>query len=110
MVGADMEFHWYEDYWRMPRNQPRGHEFAIGFHMAERLIRFRTEYVHSDQSFFFSIATLMSGYRPFAHFANGTVREVKLGRKLPDGTMVVPGIDLERILLSGRIGALSNHE
>ena len=26
-----MEYHWYEDYWAMPRNLPRGHEFFIGY-------------------------------------------------------------------------------
>lgn len=27
-----MEYHWYEDYWAMPRNLPRGHEFFIGYY------------------------------------------------------------------------------
>lgn len=25
-----MEYHWYEDYWAMPRNLPKGHQFFIG--------------------------------------------------------------------------------
>ena len=56
------------------------------------------------------MSTLMSGYVLFAHFANGTVRQIKLGQKLPDGTKAVPGVNLERLLLSGQIGALSNHD
>ena len=109
-----MEFHWYENYYGAPHGMPRmlerSHDFAIGFYMTERLIRFRVKFIHSDQSFFFSVATLMSGYSLYAHFANGTVRQIKLGQKLPDGTLVHPGIDLERLLLSGHIGALSNHD
>ena len=112
--GAKMEFHWYENYYKtphgMPNNLERGHSFAIGFYMTARLIRFRREFIHSDQSFFFSMSTLMSGYILFAHFANGTVRQIKLGQKLPDGTKAVPGVNLERLLLSGQIGALSNHD
>lgn len=26
-----MEYHWYEDYWTMPRNLPKGHQFFIGY-------------------------------------------------------------------------------
>ena len=73
-----MEFHWYENYYGaphgMPRMLPRGHQFAVGFYMTERLIRFRTEFIHSD------------------------------------GTKAVPGVNLERLLLSGQIGALSTHD
>lgn len=31
-----MEYHWYEDYWAMPRNLPRGHEFFIGYYQTQR--------------------------------------------------------------------------
>ena len=27
-----MEYHWYEDYWTMPRNLPKGHQFFIGYY------------------------------------------------------------------------------
>ena len=33
-----MEYHWYEDYWAMPRNLPRGHEFFIGYYQTQRAI------------------------------------------------------------------------
>ena len=114
VTGAKMEFHWYENYYGtphgMPNNLERGHRFAIGFYMTARLIRSGTEFIHSDQSFFFSMSTLMSGYVLYAHFANGTVRQIKLGQKLPDGTKAVPGVNLERLLLSGQIGVLSTHD
>ena len=109
-----MEVHWDENYYKTPHGMPnhleRGHSFAFGFYMTARLVRTGTEFIHSDQSFFFSMSTLMSGYVLFAHFANGTVRQIKLGQKLPDGTKAVPGVNLERLLLSGQIGALSNHD
>ena len=35
-----MEYHWYEDYWTMPRNLPKGHQFFIGYYQTQRAIRF----------------------------------------------------------------------
>ena len=90
--GAKMEFHWYENYYKtphgMPNNLERSHSFAIGFYMTARLVRIGTEFIHSDQSFFFSMSTLMSGYVLFAHFANepfgrsSSVRNSRMGRRL----------------------------
>ena len=41
-----MEYHWYEDYWAMPRNLPKGHQFAIGYYQAQRALRFHVENIH----------------------------------------------------------------
>ena len=49
-----MEYHWYEDYWAMPRNLPKGHQFAIGYYQAQRALRFHVENIHTDQSVFLS--------------------------------------------------------
>ena len=49
-----MEYHWYEDYWAMPRNLPKGHQFAIGYYQAQRALRFHVENIHTDQSAFLS--------------------------------------------------------
>lgn len=38
-----MEYHWYEDYWAMPRNLPKGHQFFIGYYQTQRAKRFRVE-------------------------------------------------------------------
>ena len=38
-----MEYHWYEDYWTMPRNLPKGHQFFIGYYQTQRAIRFHVE-------------------------------------------------------------------
>lgn len=48
-----MEYHWYEDYWTMPRNLPKGHQFFIGYYQTQRAIRFHVENIHSDQSVFY---------------------------------------------------------
>lgn len=44
-----MEYHWYEDYWTMPRNLPKGHQFFIGYYQTQRAIRFHVENIHMDQ-------------------------------------------------------------
>ena len=49
-----MEYHWYEDYWTMPRNLPKGHQFFIGYYQTQRAIRFHVENIHTDQSVFLS--------------------------------------------------------
>ena len=45
-----MEYHWYEDYWDMPRNLPKGHQFFIGYYQVQRALRFHVENIHTDQS------------------------------------------------------------
>jgi len=49
-----MEYHWYEDYWAMPRNLPRGHEFLIGYYQTRRAIHHHVAFIHTDQSCFLS--------------------------------------------------------
>ena len=56
-----MEYHWYEDYWTMPRNLPKGHQFFIGYYQTQRAIRFHVENIHSDQSVFLSTRFLDNG-------------------------------------------------
>lgn len=63
-----MEYHWYEDYWTMPRNLPKGHQFFIGYYQTQRAIRFHVENIHTDQSVFLSTWLLDNGYRVFLHF------------------------------------------
>ena len=70
-----MEYHWYEDYWTMPRNLPKGHQFFIGYYQTQRAIRFHVENIHTDQSVFLSTWLLDNGYRVFLHFKSGIVTE-----------------------------------
>ena len=80
-----MEYHWYEDYWTMPRNLPKGHQFFIGYYQTQRAIRFHVENIHTDQSVFLSTWLLDNGYRVFLHFKSGIVTELKLGDNPPPG-------------------------
>ena len=68
-----MEYHWYEDYWAMPRNLPRGHQFCIGYYQTQRALRFHVENIHTDQSAFLSTCLFDQGYRVFLHFKSGVV-------------------------------------
>lgn len=63
-----MEYHWYEDYWTMPRNLPKGHQFFIGYYQTQRAIRFHVENIHTDQSVFLSTWLLDNRYRVFLHY------------------------------------------
>ena len=74
-----MEYHWYEDYWAMPRNLPRGHEFFIGYYQTQRAIHHHVAFIHTDQSCFLSTHLFDQGYRIFLHFKSGTVTEVGHG-------------------------------
>lgn len=74
-----MEYHWYEDYWAMPRNLPRGHEFFIGYYQTQRAIHHHVAFIHTDQSCFLSTHLFDQGYRIFLHFKSGTVTEVGRG-------------------------------
>ena len=81
-----MEYHWYEDYWTMPRNLPKGHQFFIGYYQTQRAKRFRVENIHTDQSVFLSTWLLDNGYRVFLHFKSGIVTELKPKEvQIPDG-------------------------
>ena len=84
-----MEYHWYEDYWTMPRNLPKGHQFFIGYYQTQRAIRFHVENIHTDQSVFLSTWLLDNGYRVFLHFKSGIVTELKLGDTVCRGTRAV---------------------
>lgn len=102
-----MEYHWYEDYWTMPRNLPKGHQFFIGYYQTQRAIRFHVENIHTDQSVFLSTWLLDNGYRVFLHFKSGIVTELKLGDNPPPGGRINSPKNLEGLLLSGCLGKLS---
>lgn len=112
MSGIDrrtrsMEYHWYEDYWTMPRNLPKGHQFFIGYYQTQRAIRFHVENIHTDQSVFLSTWLLDNGYRVFLHFKSGIVTELKLGDNPPPVGRINSPKNLEGLLLSGCLGKLS---
>ena len=88
-----MEYHWYEDYWAMPRNLPKGHQFFIGYYQTQRAKRFRVENIHTDQSVFLSTWLLDNGYRVFLHFKSGIVTELKLGDNPPPVGRIDSGWD-----------------
>lgn len=102
-----MEYHWYEDYWTMPRNLPKGHQFFIGYYQTQRAIRFHVENIHTDQSMFLSTWLLDNGYRVFLHFKSGIGTELKLGANPPPGGRINSPKNLEGLLLSGCLGKLS---
>ena len=102
-----MKYHWYEDYWAMPRNLPKGHQFFIGYYQTQRAKRFRVENIHTDQSCFLSTALFDLGYRVFLHFKSGVVTEVKLGDNLPPLRRIERGMKLEWLLLGGSLGKLT---
>ena len=94
-----MEYHWYEDYWAMPRNLPRGHEFFIGYHVA---------FIHTDQSCFLSTHLFDQGYRIFLHFKSGTVTEVGRGENPALPVWIIrENMNLEAPLLAGLLGKLT---
>ena len=102
-----MEYHWYEDYWTMPRNLPKGHQFFIGYYQTQRAIRFHVENIHTDQSVFLSTWLQENGYRLFNHFKSGIVNELKQGDKTPTGGRINKTKNNEGLLLSGCLGKLS---
>ena len=73
-----MEYHWYEDYWAMPRNLPRGHEFFIGYYQTRRAIHHHAAFIHTDQSCFLSTHLFDQGYRTvsYTHLTLPTIRLV----------------------------------
>ena len=72
-----MEFHVYEDYWSMPRNLPRGHEFFIGYYQTQRAIHHHVAFIHTDQWTILSSEFTNMGYRIFVHFKSGRVMVIK---------------------------------
>lgn len=102
-----MEYHWYEDYWAMPRNLPKGHQFFIGYYQTQRAIRFHAEIIHTDQSCFLSRVLFYEGYRVFIHFKRGEITEIKLGENLAPLRKIERGMNLEWLLLGGEFGELA---
>ena len=103
-----MEYHWYEDYWAMPRNLPKGHQFAIGYYQAQRALRFHVENIHTDQSVFLSTWLLDQGYRIYVHFKSGTMTEVERGETLALPVKIIrENMNLEAPLLAGLLGKLT---
>ena len=93
-----MEYHWYEDYWAMPRNLPRSHEFFIGYYQTQRAI----------QSCFLSTHLFDQGYRIFLHFKSGTVTEVGRGENPALPVRIIrENMNLEAPLLAGLLGKLT---
>lgn len=102
-----MEYHWYEDYWAMPRNLPKGHQFFIGHYQAQRAISCQAENIHTDQSCFLTTALFNRGYRVFLHFKSGDITEIKLGNNPAPVGDIERGMNLEGLLLSGYFGKLT---
>lgn len=103
-----MEYHWYEDYWAMPRNLPKGHQFFIGYYQMQRALRYQAENIHTDQSCFLAIALFDRGYRVFLHFKSGDITEIKLGNNPAPVGDIESGMNLERLLLGGSLGKLTD--
>ena len=74
-----MEYHWYEDYWDIPRRSPKGHVTGSGYYITGRLLKYKQPYIHTDQTAFLRTELFDMGYRIFLHSANGAVMEIKLG-------------------------------
>lgn len=74
-----MEYHWYEDYWDIPRRSPKGHVTGSGYYITGRLLKYKQPYIHTDQTAFLRTELFDMGYRIFLHYANGAVMEIKLG-------------------------------
>lgn len=103
-----MEYHWYEDYWAMPRNLPRGHEFFIGYYQTQRAIHHHVAFIHTDQSCFLSTHLFDQGYRIFLHFKSGTVTEVGRGENPALPVRIIrENMNLEAPLLAGLLGKLT---
>lgn len=73
-----MEYHWYEDYWDIPRRSPKGHVTGSGYYITGRLLKYKQPYIHTDQTAFLRTELFDVGYRIFLHYANGAVMEIKL--------------------------------
>ena len=103
-----MEYYWYEDYWAMPRNLPRGHEFFIGYYQTQRAIHHHVSFIHTDQSCFLSTHLFDQGYRIFLHFKSGTVTEVGRGENPALPVRIIrENMNLEAPLLAGLLGKLT---
>lgn len=101
-----MEFHWYEDYWKMPNRLPVGQDFSIGFYQTGRAVRHKVPLIHTDQSAFLSMA-LSLGYQVFVHFASEKVVEIKYGVNSTTGRKIRASHNIERLVLAGEFGSLS---
>ena len=103
-----MEYHWYEDYWAMPRNLPRGHEFFIGYYQTQRAIHHHVAFIHTDQSCFLSTHLFDQEYRIFLHFKSGTLTEVESGENPALPVKIIrENMKLGPPLLAGLLGKLT---
>ena len=103
-----MEYHWYEDYWAMPRNLPRGHEFFIGYYQTQRAIHHHVAFIHTDQSCFLSTHLFDQEDRIFLHFKSGTLTEVERGENPALPVRIIrENMNLEAPLLAGLLGKLT---
>lgn len=96
-----MEYHWYEDYWDIPRRSQKGHTTASGYYITDRLLKCRRPYIHSDQSAFLRTELFDMGYQIFLHYANGFVMEIKLGDNPQPVGPLTASSDLQSILFPG---------
>ena len=71
-----MEYHWYEDYWDIPRRSPKGHVTGSGYYITGRLLKYKQPYIHTDQTAFLRTELFDMGYRIFLHYANGHGNQV----------------------------------
>lgn len=102
------ELHWYEDYWKMPRNLPRGQSFFIGHYQTQRALRYGVKCIHTDQDSALSTSLFEQGYGVFLHFASGKVKEITLGADRETGHDLHSGENLMELVLSGVFGELSD--
>lgn len=108
LVPLRMTDYWYEDYWAMPRNLPRGHEFFIGYYQTQRAIHHHVAFIHTDQSCFLSTHLFDQGYRIFLHFKSDTVTEVGRGVNPALPVRIIrENMNLEAPLLAGLLGKLT---
>ena len=93
-----MEYHWYEDYWDIPRRSPKGHVTGNGYYITGRLLKYKQPYIHTDQTAFLRTELFDMGYRIFLHYANGAVMEIKLGDNPQPVGPLTASSDLQSIL------------
>ena len=93
-----MEYHWYEDYWDIPRRSPKGHVTGSGYYITGRLLKYKQPYIHTDQTAFLRTELFDMGYRIFLHYANGAVMEIKLGDNPQPVGPLTASSDLQSIL------------
>jgi len=106
------EFHWFEDGTGQRayalNHLDDGITYCVDFKKTYQAILSNTPFILSTQSHFFTTDTLARGYGLFAHFSNGKVAEVKLGKNACTNREIRKEHNLEKLLLSGEFGGLSD--